>query len=115
MATPKFKIVRKLGNTALKLEEGKTFVLTLLSEFKTGAAADPAKGITQKGADTVRARNEETGDEVVVLANTTFRTTLEEAFPGGAYVNKTVQVTNRGRQNGKRYMKYDIDEVTLAK
>lgn len=94
----------------LKLVENVAVIVTITSEFFTGKKVDDKK----EAAILCRVADPATGETYEMIANTVFRSTLEEAYPKGSYVGKTFQITKLPAREGKNYNGFKILEGTYT-
>jgi hypothetical protein len=55
--------------------------------------------------------NLEDGAECQIILSAVVKSVLTDSFPDGSYVGKCFAITKRGRNPGKQYNQFDIEEI----
>ncbi len=111
---PKFKIKKTLTPALLKFVEDETRYVKITAPIYIGKAQKPgADGKTKDPAHIADCINLETGEACVIIVGAVVASVFSESYPDGSYVDKGFAITKLGRQPGKQYNPYQIDELDL--
>ena len=124
-----FEVVSHVTLPLLKIEDDKTYAVTIETPFKKGEAA-PARKVKQTNPETgeieeVMTKPQEppvlcqvtnlfTGERAQMIAGAVFHSEITKQYPEDKYVGKSFQFTVQ-KASGKRYKVPMISEVKLTK
>ncbi len=110
-----FKRKKLLTRPILKMEQDKPRyvkveqAMFIGKEIKDSRLKDDDKG---KGpAMILNCINLETGEQVQIVCNAVLKSVLAEEYPNDTYVGKCFMITKMGRQPGKQYNPFHIEEI----
>jgi len=110
-----FKRKKLLTRPVLKMEQDKPRYIKIEKAMFIGKDikarnADPDEK-KKEPATIIDAINLETGEPVQIVANAVLKSVLTEEYPNDGYVGKCFAITKMGRQPGKQYNPFHIEEI----
>lgn len=111
---PKFKVTRNVTLPTLSLKEGQIVFVRFEEPIYVGKKVEPKAGDTSKQKEPphlVNVVDLETGELKTLILNTVLKSTIDEAYPNGAYVRKSFRVEKLPKKAGKEYHGFVIQEV----
>ncbi len=110
-----FKRKKLLTRPVLKLEQDKPRYIKVEKAMFIGKDikarnADPDEK-KKEPATIIDAINLETREPVQIVANAVLKSVLNEEYPNDGYVGKCFAITKMGRQPGKQYNPFHIEEI----
>ena len=110
-----FKRKKLLTRPVLKMEQDKTRYVKLEGAMFVGKDIKPRNQADdekkKEPATLVNAVNLEDGSLVLIVVNAVLKSVLSEEYPGDGYVGKCFAITKQGRQPGKQYNPFHIEEI----
>lgn len=109
---PEFKVKKLLTIPVLKFAEDKTRYVRVTSAMHIGKPQKAKEGEKAKEPATLmECVNLEDGTVCQVIVSAVIKSVLTDEYPGDAYVGKCFSITKRGRNPGKQYNQFDINEI----
>jgi hypothetical protein len=106
------QIVKHVTLPLLKQQDGVEIYFAITSLIEESKQVAQKKGETiMEAANVFKLVNLETGEEMEMIANSVLKSTLEENYPDGEYLNKAFAVTRHAKEKGKRYNTYSVTEI----
>lgn len=109
-----FKRKRLLTRPVLKMEQDKTRYVKVECAMFVGKdiEKDKAAGDRKKEPATlVNVINLEDGTLAQIIVNAVVKSVFHDEYKDDSYVGKCFAITKRGRQPGKQYNPFDIEEI----
>lgn len=102
-----------LTRPVLKFEEGKPRYVKIQGAVYVGKemkakAGDDKKREPANLADVI---DLETGEPAQIIISAVVKSVLDENYPNQSYVDKCFAITKQGREAGKQYFKYNVEEI----
>lgn len=109
------KTKKLLTRPVLKMEQDKTRYIKIEAAMFIGKdikSRDAKEGDKKKEPATIlNATNLEDGALVQIVVNAVMKSVLSEEYPNDTYVGKCFAITKQGRQPGKQYNPFHIEEI----
>lgn len=104
-----FSRIKKVERSPLlKIEQGDTVYVKILTDFRTGT-------VKKKIAAFLEVVDLTTGENATILANTMLVNMLQEQYPDGAHVGKCFEITKGEKEtsatSGNQYNTIEIYEI----
>ena len=96
------KFVEKLCPPPIEMYVGK--------EIKKGRGAAPSDQ-NKEPATLLEVTDLSTGEIAQIVTNEVLKSTLRDEYPQDTYVGKCFSITKKGREAGKQYNKFSIEEI----
>jgi hypothetical protein len=107
-----FKTKRLLTIPVLKFTEGQARYVKITAAMHVGKQQKAAEGEKAKEPATLaNCVNLEDGAVCQIIVSSVVKSVLTEEYPGDGYVGKCFSITKRGRNPGKQYNQFDIEEI----
>lgn len=116
MAEPKFKTKKNLTKSLIKFVEGVTVYVKIQGamfigkEMKGRASNTEAKKEPATLCDVV---NLETGEEQQIILHAVVKSVFADEYPNDSYIGKGFSLTKMGKEPGKTYNKFKVEEIEL--
>ena len=110
-----FKRKKLLTRPVLKMEEGKQRAVLIEGAMFVGkdikSRTEKPEDKKKEPATIVNVTNLETGELAQIVVNAVMKSILTEEYPNDTYVGKCFLITKMGRQPGKQYNPFHIEEI----
>jgi hypothetical protein len=110
-----FKRKKLLTRPVLKMEEGKQRAVLIEAAMFIGkdikSRTEKPEDKKKEPATIVNVTNLETGELAQIVVNAVMKSILTEEYPDDTYVGKCFLITKMGRQPGKQYNPFHIEEI----
>jgi hypothetical protein len=109
---PEFKRKKLLNPPTLKFDEGVTQFVKITGPMHLGKQMPAKEGEKPKEPATLaHCVNLADGGEVEMICNAVVESVLNEHYPNHAYVGKCFAITKGGRNPGKQYINFSVEEI----
>jgi hypothetical protein len=109
------KVKKSLTPPVLKLEEDVTHYIKITAPMYVGRVIKDDKrkegDKEREPATIIDCVNLDGGEVCQVIATAVIKSTLSESYPDNTYVGKSFSIKKAGRQPGKQYNKFEINEL----
>lgn len=107
-----FKRKKLLTVPVLKFKEGETRYVKITEVMHVGKPQKAKEGEKAKEPATLASCiNLEDGAVCQIIVSAVVKSVLSEEYPNDGYVGKCFAITKQGRNPGKQYNQFDIEEV----
>lgn len=107
-----FKRKKLLTVPVLKFKEGETRYVKITAAMHVGKPQKAKEGEKAKEpAILANCVNLEDGAVCQIIVSAMVKSVLTEEYPGDGYVGKCFAITKQGRNPGKQYNQFDIEEI----
>lgn len=108
---PTFSRAKALTLPTISFKNDGTKFLRLLGKIYVGKAIKQDGKTPEKPADLCEVMDLESGELSLLIVPALVKSTLEENYPSGGYVNKAFEIACHGTKDGKRYKTFSIYEL----
>ena len=114
MSAVQFKRKKNLTPPLLKFAESEARYVKITAPMYLGKEMKEKAGEKKREpamlADVI---NLETGEEAQIICSAVVVSVLNENYPNNGYVGKGFAITKKGREPGKQYNKFSVEEIEL--